>query len=407
MDNDVLLQENLTNTTTTNEQLTTTHLPTNIINNIMIGGNNNTEAAYATQVYESVGGMIFNYYKASGLLEEKSKLTPSKLYEEIDYMLKNEEKYDLNKYYYVNGKVVKNKYETMMDFILLKRGSDSLAKKLKTTTVLLKYYMDKNNDKSIKKVSWNGQSGDKSTTDVIIHYDNNTTDKVSLKEGKTYYLLNSTFNILIDSLSDKELRDKIMKKFVNELIEKVYSKVLSKEDSEVVRKVLEKPGTRSLSKQKAVVQEVLDKMEKEQKEKYQTYYEKKIKIEIAMIEELVKTLKKEGKMSILKKFIKKNIVEKNLGVKIVALQYTKNNYNYIEDTKLEEIIEYLSKENEIKKVSFENDNDVSTFYIIIEFEDGTKIKVKNTLRSDKAVKLGHKLVQYNNKYNISKITKIN
>jgi hypothetical protein len=355
-----------------------------------------TENKYAssnTQIYESVGGFCFNYAKENNDIDELNNMTFTKREKYCKNLLIPE-----NHKYYLGNRAypLPRKYQNMLDFINDKKNK-SVSKKIKTSIVLLDLILSKNNEKNIKDVLWYGQNtgeNEKTTADIMIRYENGENEKISLKEGSSYYLLNSTFNRL---LSQFHISDNDLDNYYDNVVKLCYD-FLTNEEQSYIRKMLDfrikVHCTRSMNTIKKNIRENINKFENTNSNLYKNKYILKQTLEIKLIENNINNIN-------IEKFIKENIIEKNKNVRL----YNLRKKTWKEEKKTSDNIEYLSKNiNDIKNCTFENDSkQKARFFILIHFNDSTTIRVECSLRSDKSKSSGHKLAQYNNKFNIKKV----
>ena len=356
--------------------------------------NQNSNATINSQIYESIGGLFFNYAKQNDNIKNLNKMSFDEKYIYILNILKNE---DISKYYIDYNDVNKDKYEKMKEYILNNIDNNNIIeKKIKTSIILLGYYLKENEKSEINKILWYGEncSEERTTTDVIIIYNNNKEKKISLKEGKSHYLLNSTFIKFINYFNNEDNYNK----FNDDLLQCIYSKFLSKKDLKIVCKLLDKNNKKRFTNDKKRIKGILNTNEKTDEKKYQKYYIKKQKKEIEYIKNNFKHMN-------FKKFLKEQIINPNKDVKLLNLINEKKNKLYKFNEKLENIISFLNSniENNIEYLFINHKTQVSNFYIIMKFESKT-IEIECSLRSDQSINKGHKLAQYNNKFNILKIT---
>jgi hypothetical protein len=139
--------------------------------------NANANASINTQVYESVGGMIFNYINAFDMLNSIKDVGPTELFALIIDFLESTD--NLGDYYLIyksSRKSEKEKYNKLMEYISEKKP----FKKIMTSAILLKYLIDFHfNKQEIKSVLWNGEFTTETTADIILILENNYKYEVS------------------------------------------------------------------------------------------------------------------------------------------------------------------------------------------------------------------------------------
>jgi hypothetical protein len=156
-------------------------------------------------------------------------------------------------------------------------------------------------------------------------------------------------------------------------------------------------------RKKNIISKKIDELEKSNNELYTQYYNEKVKIEIDIFSKMIDEINKCGDIKLFYNFINKNIIERNIDVRIIQLDSRKHKY-YIDFETLYAIKFFSCNINNfISVVIKKKDNDIFTFFTILKFCNGYKVKIENTLRSDHPLKKGHKLNQINNKYNIISI----
>jgi hypothetical protein len=191
---------------------------------------NRKTAAIDTQIYESLACLIFNYTIKNNLLSKITDTSKENLYNYTIKLLYNESYINLVKYYKISGKdidveYITTKYTKLIDY--LKDITPHKKKKIKVSMVLLKFLVDTHIDKKISKVSWNRQSyKDGKTTDIIIKFKSGKTEDISLKQGKTYYLLNTTYKQLLLHTSNNKIYENYVSKLIEEYMNKIYSLIL-------------------------------------------------------------------------------------------------------------------------------------------------------------------------------------
>lgn len=360
--------------------------------------NQNKNASINTQIYESVGPLVFNYFLEN--IEKKNECENlkdiHKKYIFVKQLILNTN--NIENYYFTNNGLSKSKCIKMLEYIY-NNDNKIITGKIKTSIVVLNKLLDEHKKNPIKRVLWDGEGGNEKTSDIIIKYENNSQTMISLKEGKSFYYVNTTLkNILNRDFDIKNFNPNIVYKRFDETI-KIYKMLenMTENDLKLIRKLIDYNGrpirNRNNIKNKRNIQEKIYKS----KNNLKLYYER-INIEKEFIKENIKHI-------FIDSFLKNRLINPNKNVEIWNIKIVKNKrekrtlqildnsiFNYI-DNNLDNINDWEYKETTTR----------NNFEIVIKYNNDDEIILNCSIRSDKSKKNGKNLAQYNYKFNICKI----